>query len=656
MILLFALENLLDSDEIINALFYRLLNAFQPYVDQILKVDNEELVGVDLIGRGAWDSIISETAIDVPLDYEQFRHQLNIAFRDHLLEGISLADTMQRISEHISRNRGKRPILLVDDLVQSLNVFATDILDYLLTLEAGNWDVVLGLTPSAFEDSKRGRALLQRIAYLDTIDDRVEKLWLSDETGQDSYSLTERNCHEFAAYYLAEYRGRSNISSPLHPFNQEVLVRIYRNLPNGKGKARYFVRYLHEILKREADGEEILTVLSDFAQTEYVARVDDKMLAQLGELYGPLFNGQDMQIITLSAELMRVFDLPQTNVDIPIEPLIGFHWQRESTIQIVDDNGKKAIRDWLLNKQVNRQMLKGLRQGAARWLRTIQPPNRFYQDHTARPKGILNWRGTYLGTSPPICIEGVDDVDGIVLKREIGVLAFDLYRYASSKNDEAKVLTAQLAQEADLLSLQFAALCYRQMLIDRLTNQVGMTLESLALSLFVFFLFIDNKTIYKPPGLRQDFWREIERGRSHRAAWKYQIDKRILDDITYFFTDFFQLRKNLFDGEGISHLIDNHLPDEMLDSITRIDTTKIEKDYRLGQLPLSLVLKNIQSIVRQWQHQGDIQQGVSKKTASVLQKLSISEVPLSDVPADTWAELKASRPDIYANLQVTLRE
>ena len=33
-ILLFALENLLDSDEIINALFYRLLNALQPYVDR----------------------------------------------------------------------------------------------------------------------------------------------------------------------------------------------------------------------------------------------------------------------------------------------------------------------------------------------------------------------------------------------------------------------------------------------------------------------------------------------------------------------------------------------------------------------------------------------------------------------------------------------
>ncbi len=79
------------------------------------------------------------------------------------------------------------PILLIDDLVQSLSLYATDLLDYFLTLESGDWDVVVGLTPAAFEDSKRGRLLLQRISHLDTIYDRVEKLWLSDEAGQDSY-------------------------------------------------------------------------------------------------------------------------------------------------------------------------------------------------------------------------------------------------------------------------------------------------------------------------------------------------------------------------------------------------------------------------------------------------------------------------------------
>ena len=229
MILLFALENLLDSDDLINALFYRLLNALQPHVDRILAFDPgevDESMGLELIGQETWSAILRETSLPVPVAYEQFRHQLTTAFRDHLLEGLSLAETMQRISYHCQTEQGQRPILLVDDLVQSLNIFATDLLDYLMTLEAGSWDVVLGLTPAAFEDSLRGRGLLQRISHLDTIDDRVGKLWLSDETGKESYVLTEANCDEFEASYLNEKKYNAVQGLPYFQFTREALVRI----------------------------------------------------------------------------------------------------------------------------------------------------------------------------------------------------------------------------------------------------------------------------------------------------------------------------------------------------------------------------------------------------------------------------------------------
>jgi hypothetical protein len=119
---------------------------------------------------------------------------------------LNLQRTLHLISEHIASTHNLRPVLLVDDLVQSLNLFATDLLDYFVTLESGQWDVMLGLTPAAFETTRRGRELLQRIAYLDTLDDRVTKLWLSDDAGSESYFLDEDNCHHFAARYLAEHR------------------------------------------------------------------------------------------------------------------------------------------------------------------------------------------------------------------------------------------------------------------------------------------------------------------------------------------------------------------------------------------------------------------------------------------------------------------
>ncbi len=241
LLVLSALEGLLTSDDEINAIYYRLLNIVQPYIERSLgAIDDEaDFDQAELISREAWQDIKAESALPIPLEYEQFRQQMLTHFQHHLLEGLDLPDTLARIAARVRREWGLRPLLLVDDLVQSLNLFATDLLDYFITLEAGSWDVVVGLTPAAFEANQRGRDLLQRIAYLDTIDDRVEKLWLSDEVGHDSYVLTEENCHHFAAPYLVEYHRLNGLEVPsLHPFNRAALRRIYRGLPPGKGTAR----------------------------------------------------------------------------------------------------------------------------------------------------------------------------------------------------------------------------------------------------------------------------------------------------------------------------------------------------------------------------------------------------------------------------------
>lgn len=667
LILLFALENLLESDEIINALFYRLLNAVQPYVDHIMQAETPSHHGpsssMELMGRETWDTILQETALEIPLEYEQFRHHLTAAFRDHLLEGISLSDTMRRIAEHCIKHRAQRPVLLVDDLVQSLNVFATEILDYLLTLEAGHWDVVIGLTPAAFEENQRGRELLQRIAYLDTIDDRVEKLWLSDEAGLNSYILTEDNCYNFAARYLQEYQRDQEANgedSQTFFVNQEVLVRIFRNLPSDKGKVRYFLRYLREILEQIEGGESVLNAVAPFAQPEYVVRCDDPTLATIGELYGPLvvtINNHDQ--ILLAADLLQAFGLPAQDVRLDVEPLRKLNLPSAVTGQIVIDEEKIAIRDWLLERPVNRQLVKGVRRGAARWLRDVQATTQLYRDHIPKPYGALRWHKKYLETNPPIYLEDVDDAvgEGIMLPRAIGLLAFDLHRYATAKGNAAKALQEQLGNEPALSVLLFTGATYRARVMNRLQQQVEMPIDVLALAMYIFKLALNGIPAQKRPGFPPDFWDWLQGAHSLYGWMRNNLNERAKIALERFFHDFFQLRQNLYDGGRIQQLLQQYPPDTLFKRVLAVDLSRLDKDYRLAGRPLKEMLATIQAIIRRCIQTDDQHDDLSAATQQILEKLEITEskgVLFSEIPLETWVELKQLRPRLFAALRVHL--
>ncbi len=665
LLVLSALESLLDSDDEINALFYRLLNAVQPYIERSLGAidDAEEIpfANAELLSREEWEAIRAESTLPIPIEYEQFRQQMLTYFRHHLLEGLDLPDTLHRISTGVMHKRGMRPILLVDDLVQSLNLFATDLLDYFITLEEGNWDVVLGLTPAAFETGQRGRNLLQRIAYLDTIDDRVEKLWLSDEVGRDSYVLTEENCHRFAARYLTEYHRLNGVldKPDLHPFNREVLVRIYRGLPRNKGKARYFLRHLRQILARISQGEPLLAAVSDLARTESVARCTDPTLAAVCELYGPLLPDNTVQEVILSGDLLHRFGLPDQETVVPVEPLLKLKFHREAITQVVDDEEKAAVRDWLLGRAVNRQLLRPLRQGLARLLRKIALPQLIHRPGIAKPNGILHWRKPYLNTQPPICLEEVDaEGDGIFVGREIGLLAFDLHRYSTATGAGAKGLENSLVNEVKLLPFFLAVEDYRYQMVRHLEAQLGLNLEKLALALYVWGLrHLDPSLILLPP-LPPTLQRLTTTATnlylplaSQQKADYWQMWQR-------FFDDFFKLRKNLYDGYRLQKLTRPEDIEEVLGIILVLEPQRIDKAYRWGKRPLSRVVGEWQAMMRQVVRL-DTQTELSSQAQvwmSRLSKAGEEETPLVTVPLEVVTELAGSAPDFFHRLRVRLVE
>ena len=665
LLVLSALESLLDSDEEINALFYRLLNAVQPYIERSLGSANEgsELIAsnAELLSREEWEAIKTESSLTIPLEYEQFRRQMLVAFRHHLLEGLDLPDTLRRISGRVIQQHGLRPILLVDDLVQSLNLFATDLLDYFITLEEGNWDVVLGLTPAAFEVSQRGRDLLQRIAYLDTIDDRVEKLWLSDEAGHDSYVLTEANCHHFAARYLAEYRRLTGLSGrpELYPFDREALVRIYRGLPAGKGKARYFLRHLRLILAQVAQGEPLLSTVAQYARTESVARCTDPTLAAICELYGPLLPDGTVRSVTLPAALLAQFDLPAQEMTIAVEPLLKLKLHREAITQVIDDEEKAAVRDWLLGREVNRQLLHPLRQGLARLLRKVAPPHLIHRPGIAQPRGLLHWHKPYLNTQPPICLEDVDaDGDGIPVGREVGLPAFDLHRYATATGAEARALEASLAGEAGLLPVFFAAGGYQRRMAAQLENELGLGLEELGLGLYAWGLVHFEASILEPVSPRTPLQNWLP-GRSPVYLPVDEVQQAATwQEWQALFDDFFQLRENLYDGQRLRALGTGWLVADLFAALLSVDPARIDRSYRWGKRLLANALADWQVLIR---HAApvDAHSPLSPPAQHWLARLAQAGpdgLPLTNLPAEILAELARNAAAQPHHLRVRLGE
>lgn len=661
-LLLFSLEKLLDSDEAINSLFYRLLNDIQIYITKTLSDDESTypLEKTEFISKEAWKSIINETAINIPINYEQFQYELINAFRNHMLEGFSIINTLRQISEHVKKSYGLRPMLIIDDLVQSLNIFAPDLIDYFITLDEGNWDVVMGMTPGTFEESARGRNLLQRIAYLDTINDRVEKYWLSDENGIDSYVLNEKNCHEFVQKYLLEVHriNQWNGIHELFPFNRECLIRIYRGIPPGKGKARYYLKYIRNILEEFHNGKPLLGAIEKYAHKEFVARISDKEIASICELFGPIIEDQNKKKIKLPKTLLSNFGITDNDLEITVEPLVKQSIRREAIFEILNDEEKIAIRNWLLGEHVNRQLLKGVRQGVARWLRMVYPVNIIYRDSIAKPHGVLRCNKSYLGFQPPIYLEGVDPEEyGICISRQIGNIAFDLYRLVNVRGDEAKLLLKQLASEPSMLELLYFAVDYRKKITGQLEFQLGLPVELFVMSLFTVLLISTGLHQEIPSSFDNIFLNKVNHMHIKYPDFANRLDKDTKESIQFLFEDFFKLRENLFDGDKILQLTRELSPEELLTIITDIDENRIDKDYKLLTINLMSIIFEVKKEVNRCFNIENTQKFLSppaEHTLKRLQKAGMRGLLMSEAPIEIWSEILSNKPALYERLRVIM--
>lgn len=673
LLVLSALERLLTRDEEINALFYWLSAPVQRNLERGLDaIDNyqEDAGTLELFSAEDWAELSRSTELSQLVELEALRAELAAAFRNLLLENVHLPQTLQNLSDEVTRRHNVRPILFIDDLVRSLNLFAGDLMDYFITLEAGNWDVVVGVTPASLQTHTRGRQLLERIAYLDTIDDRVQKLWLSDDYGHESYFLDKENCADFVARYLDEYRrlngvmcsqcalqprcaalGTSTEGRLTAPFNSPVLERILRTIPTGKGKVRHFLGALGEMLQRMGRSEELLDVVTIYARRDFMTRATTRREATLVELYGEAEQGA--MNVTVDNGLARFFETTLAE-SYRIEPLMAQNDQSSAMISPVTnkpavDPERDAIRRWLEAEAPNRQLLRPLRQGVARWLRIVGPPHVLIRHGVARPSGVLHWARRYLDVTPPIILEDVDDdQEGIAISPLVGMLAFDFAKLARAKGQEVHRLTMRISEDSFASELLYTANRLEHRLHIQLEEQMGIAPNRLALHLYFFALCLTEESI-STPGVSPDVEHWLYKERARRGAWKAEIPDVTLRLLRQLFTDFFQLRENVLDGPTIKLLCQDATNENWLTSLRELTPEKLSPDFMLGDQPLSTVVEQIQAVITRWSDDSSLD-GLAPSTLAVLRALTEAGqvgIPLSQVPLSVWNELATLRPDLF---------
>lgn len=423
----------------------------RPIIEKnILEFTNQIIEGeiskpLEIITKKEFDSLKESTSIEINIDYYKFRNALLQKLDQFLFHGTDIKTLFKQLSK-VLVERKIRPVLLIDDLVQSINLYAADLLDYFITLEEGNWDVVIGLTPGTEQGHDFNGELINRIKTLDTIDDRVRKLWLSDESGSNFFTLEREQVEQYLMNYLIalkeangfncssscphsnlcdEYFREKDSDNRLLPLNKGLINRIYNGIPNGKGKLRYLILNTREILQYliNGDNRSIKKVIKLIDREIYIEH-EDEAIKFIAELYAP----GDKNEFTITKKLLKHFKQGINIVNDQDVKINRIEIHEENQLKNVPFKQNKFvnhhIRDWVEGKKVKEQLLEPIRSGVATIVHEVVKASSIVKENTSRSikasptiqrSEIINRYKYPIGFSS-------DDSNQIVIERKINLL------------------------------------------------------------------------------------------------------------------------------------------------------------------------------------------------------------------------------------------
>lgn len=656
-----ALNHLLSNDSDFKLYFDLLSPKICQNLDLYFKLmsdPNQELGQVlEFLSAEQFVDATRRPDIRVSFSFDELRNQLSREFDRAIMGGISIKDTLKKISFEIYNKKGMRPVLLIDDIVQSMNMYAADLMDYFITLEEGNWDVIIGVTPSSLKSTARGKEFLNNISHKDTIDDRVNKLWLSDEAGDKSYFLNEDNCKDFVKPYLEVYKEKGgyvcgnscpkyeicrsiqadDVSAFLSPFNEHTLRRIFRQLPQGKGKARFVVNYLRDILNDMNEGTDIFTALKHYdVISEIDVNADSKIIKNIAEYYLPTFyNDMELKSEIPTAHL-RFFGLSLNKISIEGIRILNIerykevkHDDKEVNVQqtgsgstqdtsqggipgkhkgpeVVLNQTNIAIRSWLNEGTAeNPQLLRPLRKGIAILIEVFMMPEVICTPSVSKVVKELRWDKVQDGHTPAIILNSLDSGFGIEVSRSIGPLAYELSSLGEiDKKKEPDKWSEQFEKilkwpEASIILISGRR--FHDAVVDKIQKSLGIETDKLALYLYTFMCSLNGLQGEKiVPQLLDCIpmfnWSDSPSFPSGTQKYYAVLKPKHIEFIQSMFNNFFRIRENLYDGYRIKKYLENFNPVESLNQIINLNFHTLE-NYKFKDQKLSFLLQDIRAVL-----------------------------------------------------------
>lgn len=545
--------------------------------------------------------------------FEQLHAQMQESLESAVLGDARFVSSLRQISHTVMGRYSVRPLMVVDDLVQSMNVYSTDLLDYFLTLEEGQWDAIIGVTPAAFEWDQRGRQLLTRIRQLDTVDDRVVKLDLSDTTGDSSSFLNRDNAVEYVLPYIENYKQlggfRCDSACPcyatcidlqwgvrddasLAPLNPALVERMWSKIPAGKGRARYLLLAVRDLLEGMSEGRPQIAVerLVRHVATDLYVDHPDPVTRAVVAAYCP-GNGGDSSVLTeVPIGITRSWGIEECG-DISVRSLkdmpgrSGFAMTvvELSTPAVTDSEiapAREAVHNWLEAKPVNPELLKPFRHGVSRFTKEFVDPSLLAGHGHARCSGVLRWLSTSDGVSVPLSIEGIDSTDGVLVRRSLGATAFDLLAYSTATGKRRRRIVEDVLNSEEACSLPGRAEALRERRKKQLAEVLGYAAEELAFHLFRVVSATGGYALTEALPVFED--------EASPAVPEIPWQPDLVRTIRAFWDDCFKLRDHVYDGHRISDCLERS--PTVLDSYRAIMSVKadaIPSALRLGNRRLS---------------------------------------------------------------------
>lgn len=554
---------------------------------------------LEVLHREQFESLLANTTINISLEYVTFRQILSRKLDHFLFEGRDIGTLFKQLSKQI-KSSNIRPLLLIDDLVQSVNIYATDILDQLITLEEGNWDVVIGLTPGAVQDTEKGSSLTQRIQNLDTINDRVKKLWLSDESGKDFYNLDRTQVVPYMASYLTQLKAAEgftcsagcpyynqclsvipesnennsnsgDIEIQLLPFNSHMIKRTYDAIPLGKGKLRYMILHSKEIIRFFLRGKQDVRRILPLMRREMFAEHTDVLIKTLAEWYAP----EEAEKITISERILKHFGYTENQVVVKLNSMEIIlteeqQFPRESKKDSnTGSNEKEAVRDWAEGRDVNEELLLPVRSGVAALVHDVIKGVHMSRSFTSRTSSTIQRNEVVNRTRYPITLRDNNDESAISVRR--GYIAIRIANFQTMKYSEKVKTFQRISNEYEIAKWIHQAETIHEEWLNSLEQDLGLNLPA-----FVYGMknWVQNARVYS-----QSLWA------SNKIQYSpFQTELIALLDDCY--SDWYLLRDNFFEPPSRAALTN----EEFDHWFTHLVPSKNLENYQIGNITLRAFL------------------------------------------------------------------